>query len=61
MSWSDDHRNAVADRWGRKYRESGMTLAAFTEYMRKTMLEYGWSKPDTERMIARATGKENEQ
>jgi hypothetical protein len=58
MGWAEDHRNAVADRWGQKYQDSGMTAANFTEYMRKTMTDYGWSESDTEKMIARAIRKE---
>lgn len=59
MGWSEDHRNAVADRWREKYLQSGMTAAKFGEYMKKTMLEYGWSEADTDKMVARATGKVN--
>lgn len=57
MGFHEDHRNAVADRWGKKYRESGMTAEAFSKYMKKTMLEYGWSEADADRMIVQAIGK----
>lgn len=57
MGWIEDHRNTVADRWGQKYRESGMTDADFSKYMKKTMLEYGWSESDATKMVARAIGK----
>lgn len=59
MGWHEDHRNTVADRWGQMYRESGMTAAKFKEHMKKTMLEYGWSESDADKMIARAIGKED--
>jgi hypothetical protein len=54
MGFHEDHRNTVADRWGQKYRESGMTAAKFGKYMKKTMLEYGWSEYDATVMVARA-------
>ena len=55
MGWNDDHRNAVADRWAKKFRESGMTAEEFRRYMKETMLEYGWSEADTQKMVAQAT------
>lgn len=54
MGWFEDHRNAVADRLAKKYRESGMTAAKFSDYMKKTMLEYGWSEYNAAIMVARA-------
>lgn len=54
MGWIEDHRNTVADRWAKKYRESGMTAKKFGEYMRKTMLKYGWSEYDAAVMVVRA-------
>ena len=57
MGWNEDHRNTVADRWGQKYRESGMTDTDFRKYMKKTMLEYGWSESDADMIVARAIGK----
>lgn len=61
MGWIEDHRNTVADRWGQKYRKSGMTADKFSKYMKKTMLEYGWSESDADKMVARAIGKCEEQ
>jgi hypothetical protein len=61
MGWAEDHRNTVADRWGQKYRESGMTAEVFRKHMKKTMLEYGWSESDADKMIARAVGKDDKQ
>lgn len=61
MGFHEDHRNTVADRWGQKYRESGMTAAKFSKHMKKTMLEYGWSESDADKMVARAIGKEDAQ
>ena len=55
MGWNDDHRNAVADRWAKKFRESGMTAAEFSKHMKKTMLDYGWSEDDADKMVAQAT------
>ena len=60
MGWADDHRNIVADRWGQQYRESGMTADKFSKYMKKTMLEYGWSEEDAAKMVARAVRKDDE-
>ena len=57
MGWFEDHRNTVADRWAKKYRESGMTADKFSKYMKKTMLEYGWCESDADKMVARAVGK----
>ena len=54
MGQHEDHRKTVADRWGLKYRESGITADEFGEYMRKTMLKYGWSETDAAKMVARA-------
>ena len=60
MGWAEDHKNTVADRWGQKYRISGMTAAKFSKYMKKTMLEYGWSESDADKMVARAVKKDDE-
>jgi hypothetical protein len=57
MGWHEDHMNTVADRWWQKYRESGMTSTDFRKYMKKTMLEYGWSESDADMIVARAIGK----
>ena len=59
MGWAEDHRNIVADRWGQRYRESGMTAAKFSKYMKKTMLQYGWSEEDAAKMVARAVRKDD--
>ena len=61
MGFHEDHRNTVADRWGQQYRESGMAAADFSKYMKKTMLEYGWSEADANKMVARAIGKDDAQ
>ena len=58
MGWNDDHRNAVADRWRLKYKTSGMTAEKFSKHMKKTMLKYGWSEADADKMIARVIGNE---
>lgn len=60
MGWAEDHRNTVADRWGQKYRESGMNADDFSKYMKKAMLENGWSESDATKMVARAIGKDDE-
>ena len=54
IGWSEEHRNAVADRWKIKYQQSGMTEKKFSEYMKKTMFEYGWSEEDVDKMVKRA-------
>ena len=56
MGFHEDHRNAVADRWAEKYRESGMTPEKFEAYMRKTMISYGWADADIDKMIKRTMG-----
>lgn len=61
MGWAEDHRNTVADRWAKKYQESGQTAEKFSKYMKKTMLEHGWSEADADKMIARAIGKDGVQ
>lgn len=53
MGFHEDHRNAVADRWSQKYRESGMTAKEFEAYFRKTMKSYGWAGIDIDKMIER--------
>lgn len=63
MGWHEDHRNAVAERWAKKYHESKMTEERFTEYMREFMLKGGWSEKDVNLMISKAIkegNKENE-
>lgn len=57
MGFHEDHRNVVADRWAKNFRTSGMTDADFRKYMKKTMLEYGWSESDADKMVARAIEK----
>ena len=57
MGLREEHRNAVADRWKKKYQESGMTAATFSEYMKKTMLEYGWAECDANKMVERVIRK----
>ena len=63
MGWREDHRNAVAERWAKKYRENKMTEEQFTEYMREFMLKGGWEENDINIMISKAIkegDKENE-
>ena len=57
MGWAEDHRNAVADRWAQKFRESYLSPDDFRILMRRTMESYGWSEKDIEKMVIRATGK----
>lgn len=54
MGWTEDHRNAVADRWRVKYTQSGMSAADFSKHMEKTLLGYGWTASEVQMMIARA-------
>ena len=58
MGQAEDHRNAVADRWGQKFRESYLSPDEFRNQMARTMKEYGWSEKDIEKMIDRAIGKD---
>lgn len=60
MGWHEEHRNAVADRWAKKYHESGKTEKEFRDYMRKFMLKGGWSETDTNIMIEQAINKGGE-
>lgn len=57
MGWHEDHRDAVAERWTKKYHESKMTEEQFTEYMRKFMLEGGWEENDINIMVSKAIKK----
>ena len=54
MGWAEEHLNMVADRWGRKYKESDMSPERFSKYMTETMKYYGWSATDIKKMLARA-------
>lgn len=54
IGWAEEHRNTVADRWNKKFQESGMNAENFSKHMKKTMLEYGWSESDADKMIKRA-------
>ena len=54
MGWYEDHRNTVTERWRKKYRESGLNADEFTQHMKKTMLENGWSEDDANKMVAQA-------
>lgn len=58
MGWNEDHRNAVADRWGEKYRESGMDATQFSKRMKKTLLAYGWTEDEVNQIVARAIKKQ---
>lgn len=61
MGWLEDHRNTVADRWGKKFDESDLSPIKFKKIMEKTMKEYGWSEKDIKAMVARAIAKGVEQ
>ena len=61
MGFHEEHRNVVAERWASKFHTSGMTADKFGKYMKKTMLEYGWSESDADKMVAKAVGKGMEQ
>lgn len=54
MGWTEDHRNAVADRWREKYIQSGMSAADFSKHMKKTLLAYGWTEDEVNQIVARA-------
>ncbi len=57
MGWHEDHRNAVADRWTKKYHESGMAKEEFINYMRKFMIQGGWDEIDINIMISQVIKK----
>lgn len=57
MGWEDDHINAVIGRWAKKYHESNMTAADFSEYMKQTMIHYGWPVSIASKMAAAAVKK----
>ena len=59
MGWAEEHRNTVADRWGKKFMESDMSPEKFSKHMTETMKKYGWSATDIKKMVARAIGKED--
>jgi hypothetical protein len=57
MGWAEEHMSAVVDRWTKKYHQSGMSAEKFAVYMKKTMLEYGWSEKNASKMVAQVIGK----
>lgn len=59
MGFHEDHRNTVADRWGKKFRESDMSPEQFSKEMKEIMKKYGWSATDIKKMVARAIGKDD--
>ena len=52
MGFYEDHLNAVSLRWAQKYRESGLSKDKFIESAKKTLLEYGWSDSEVDKMIS---------
>lgn len=57
MSWYNDHMNSVAGRWSKKYQESWMSCEKFSKFMRKTMIEYGWTEDEADKLVFRAVGR----
>lgn len=51
MGYYDDHINAVAERWQRKYNSSGLTLAKFKVEAAATLKSYGWNEQEVERIL----------
>lgn len=51
MGWHEDHLQAVRERWKKKKEESKLPEAEFLELARKTLLNYGWTIEDIERIL----------
>ena len=56
MSWYDDHLNAVADRFAKRYAK-GQNKARFIQSSGKEMQRLGWPEPDIDRMLKRIERK----
>ena len=57
MGWNDDHVVAVSDRWANKYRESGLSAHEFGKRMKETLLSYGWSELEADKIVSKAIEK----
>lgn len=51
MSWYEDHLQAVRKRWQEKKEASSLSEAEFLKYARKTLLGYGWTSEEVERIL----------
>lgn len=51
MGWHEDHLQAVRERWQKKKKESKLHEAEFLELARITLLKYGWTIADIERIL----------
>lgn len=51
MSWYEDHLQAVRKRWQEKKKASKLPEADFLQYARKTLLGYGWTSEEVERIL----------
>lgn len=55
MTQHEEHRTCVAKRWAEKRKaskeSSNYNERQFEEYARKTLLSYGWSENDVEKMM----------
>ena len=51
MSWYEDHLQAVRRRWKQKKEESNMSEKEFLIYARKTLLGYGWTEEEVDRIL----------
>lgn len=55
MTQHEEHRKNVAERWAKKREASKVSSnfdeRQFEEYARKTLLSYGWSENDVEKMM----------
>lgn len=56
MSWYDDHLNAVADRFAKRYVKA-QNKAQFIHTARKELLRMGWSEQEVDRIIKRIEHK----
>lgn len=59
MSWYDDHLNAVADRFAKRYVKA-QNKAQFIQTARKDLLRMGWTEPEVDRIIKRIERKTKE-
>ena len=51
MNWREEHLQAVRKRWQEKRQQSKLPEEDFLTYARETLLSYGWSAADVEKIL----------
>jgi hypothetical protein len=54
MGYAQDHEKCVVNRWAKKFKSSGMPAMKFKALMKKTLVRYGWTETEAERMTDKA-------